>query len=617
MVTLRELLERIAHVRTKERRIILGVGIFRFLVALACAVLGYFLLDWVFDLPYAARLAFAAIGLSVVGYVFYKHLIRELRKIQDDDEIALRIESRNPDLRNRLISTLQLSREAGSGAYVGSPELIAALESETLRMSEPLDFFRIINKELLIRMGVVAVLVLAIKAALVVRYPEYFSALGVRLVRPNAQFPTRTHFKMIKVKGGGFERILAPLKETGMVPRGEELVVEVTAEGDIPQEAGTLLFRSTTRDGAVPIELQPLGGAVFRGALAKALDDMDLIVELGDARSERLPIKVLARPEVDVNASGDCIQYALPAYTKEAPPPPEKFGGLSTLIGSTADVRFVPTKSLAEARLERNDGQSFSFQKRMGQRSVKDKDGNVTQVPEEWWEFPKFPVDKNGSFHLALKDTDGLTNSQPPVEYAIEARPDIQPFIRMVKPTRDLTVTPVAKVNVTFTARDDWGLRTVWLCYRLQTGEAAASGTAPDTNGVKRLERAAPHERNPAPVSFTWDLAALSVKPGDQLVFWLEADDFCDTNDIPPPPRVRPGADEPAAQPAPATPQKSFPRSSDVKLTVISREEKIMELQAELERLYQQIVHAKEGQEELKTKVRIILEELQKLKGGD
>jgi hypothetical protein len=173
----------------------------------------------------------------------------------------------------------------------------------------------------------------------------------------------------------------------------------------------------------------------------------------------------------------------------------------------------------------------------------------------------------------------------------------------------------VARVGVTFTARDDWGLRTVWLCYRLQTGENVATGNAPETNGVKRLEREAPHERNPAPVSFTWDLAALSLKPGDQLVFWLEADDYCDTNDIPPPPRVRPGADEPAVQPAPATPQKVFPRSSDVKLTVISREEKIMELQAELERLYQQIVHAKEGQEELKTKVRIILEELQKLKG--
>jgi hypothetical protein len=49
-------------------------------------------------------------------------------------------------------------------------------------------------------------------------------------------------------------------------------------------------------------------------------------------------------------------------------------------------------------------------------------------------------------------------------------------------------------------------------------------------------------------------------------------------------------------------------------LTVISKEEKALELQAEVERLYQQLVTAKENQEELKMKLRILLEEIQKLK---
>ena len=40
------------------------------------------------------------------------------------------------------------------------------------------------------------------------------------------------------------------------------------------------------------------------------------------------------------------------------------------------------------------------------------------------------------------------------------------------------------------------------------------------------------------------------------------------------------------------------------------------ELQAEVERLYQLLVHQKENQEELKAKVRVLLEEIQRLKAA-
>ncbi|MCY3020286.1 MAG: hypothetical protein NTW87_14810, partial [Planctomycetota bacterium] len=258
MITLAELQSRIAAVRRKERRVVFMAGFFRTLVALVAAVLAYFVMDLVFELPYAARLVFASAGLAAVGYVTYKHLIRELRRIQDDDEIALRVETRNADLHGRLISTLQLARASKTGEYVGSPELIAALEAETTRMSEPLDFFRIINTEMVVKFGVAAALIVAIKVALVIKFPEYYSALGTRLVRPNAHFPTKTHIKVIKATGGGFERSLFPEGQAGVVPRGEELLVEVTIDGSyIPQQSGILAYKSLARDVTVPIELLP------------------------------------------------------------------------------------------------------------------------------------------------------------------------------------------------------------------------------------------------------------------------------------------------------------------------------------------------------------------------
>src|SRR5437773_1021695 len=110
MSTLADLRYRIANVRQKERNVVIMAGAFRLILALVGVVIAYFLIDWIFDLPYAARLIFTAAGFGALGYVVYKYLICELRRIVDEDDVALRVEARNPDLRGRLISTLQLSR---------------------------------------------------------------------------------------------------------------------------------------------------------------------------------------------------------------------------------------------------------------------------------------------------------------------------------------------------------------------------------------------------------------------------------------------------------------------------------------------------------------------------
>jgi len=150
----------------------------------------------------------------------------------------------------------------------------------------------------------------------------------------------------------------------------------------------------------------------------------------------------------------------------------------------------------------------------------------------------------------------------------------------------------------------------MWIVYRVQqeiNGETVIGE-------VKRIERVFPKEKDAAPkvippTPFVWDIAALNSKVGDQIVFWLEADDECGGNDSMPTGRARRPTDAPVDPNA-----KFYPRSNDVKLTVVSREDKALELQAEVERLYQLLVQQKENQEELKAKVRILLEEIQKLK---
>ena len=608
MATLADLQDRLAQVRSKERWFIAIQGFCRVLVTLILIVIAYFLLDWFVDLPFNARMVSVAVGAIAVGYVFYHYVIAELRRIQDDDEMALRVEARNPDLRGRLISTLQLVRTKKAGVYAGSDQLITALEDETVRMSDPLDFTQIVSTTMLKRLLIAALIVVAVKAVLLLSFPDYFKALAERLYNPEKQYPTKTRIKDIKVPD--------------YVARGEDIPVEVTLDPlfKIPQKtdkaekAGTLYFISTKLNTSIPVDLAfPANGEVFKGQLAKALEDVDLVIEIGDVRTKRKSIRVVARPEVDTSRSIDGIHYKLPDYTEETDPPLQKFGALSALQGSVADVKFTATKQLKSAVIERLDGRKYPMTPVPPPPS---KDPQTPPEPERMtWAVSGVPIDKSGTFHVSLVDDNGLTNSLPALEYPIDARPDLVPMIKLVRPTRDATVTPTARPTIRYNARDDYGVRVVWLCYKIKSespeGVARSDGHYDDEKKIptQRKEYKIDRDENKklrkemTGATLMWDLAEIKAKVGDQIVFWLECDDYCDTNDDTAIRKNRDGEIE-----------SKYPRTQDVKFTVISRADKEAELRAELAKLNLQIEQHAKKEEDDKLKVLEIMEAIEKLK---
>ena len=608
MATLADLQDRLARVRSKERVYIAIQGICRVLVALILVIIAYFLLDWLVDLPYDARLIAAGIGLIGVFYVFYRYIYLELRRIQDDDEMALRVEARNPELRGRLISTLQLNRTKNKGVYVGSDQMIAALEDETVRMSGPLDFSMIVNTTVLKRVLIAAAIVVVVKVVLLYNFPDYFKALAERLVSPEKQYPTKTRIKEIKTPE--------------YVARGDDIPVEVILDptSRIPEKneksdkpAGMLYFLNTKSGTNIPIELPfPTSGETFKGQLSKALEDVDLIIEIGDVRTKRKTIKVVARPEVDTSRSNDGVQYHLPAYTEEPLPSPQKFGALGQLQGSTADIKFTATKQLKSAVIERLDGRKYPM---IAVPVAPPKDPQTPAEPERMtWTVSGIPLDKSGTFHVTLVDDNGLGNSLPALEYPIDARPDLVPMIKLIKPTRDATVTPTARPIIRYNARDDWGMRVVWLCYKIKN---ESPETAARSDGKYDDEKKIPTQkkeylidrdenkrirRELTAATITWDLSEIKVKPGDQIIFWLECDDYCTTNDDVATRKTKDGELD-----------SKYPRTQDVKFTVISRQDKEAELRAELEKLNQQIEQHAKKEEDDKVKVLEIMEALEKL----
>jgi hypothetical protein len=584
MAALDDLLRRLESVRRSERRVALVTGAARTVVALVVAVLAYFLFDWLSEPPLSGRWAAAGLLLGLAGWVFFRGVVREWRRGADDDEVALRLEERHPELGGRLIATVQLTRAKIEGRFTASEELLEALNAETVRFAAPIAFLGIVRRELMRNAVAAAGLLLVVQIVSLVCLPGHFEALALRLVHAEQPFPTRTRIQEFAV----------PFH----VARGEELAVAVRLDPahEVPGTPGTLTFRDAVSGVDTAVDLTPVPGSstAFRGVLPQALDDVLVRAQCGDARTGWRRVIVRPRPEV----RSATVRYHLPSYTREPDPPPARLGPLEAIQGSTADLTLEATQPLVEARLIERSGLQIPFTRTDGEGLC-------------WKLSEPFPIVRTTSFRLLLQDHHGLLNNKPVVEYPVAARPDAPPAIRLKRPVRDVTVTPRARLRVLFDARDDYGLRVVWLVGRVTHEGQAEDAAAEQRYELEVLPR--PLKGQPPPVlnltgqELTWGLEKLSLKVGDRVVFWLEADDFCPANNLPP---ARGGPAEAPAKAGPPGPW--YPRTGDVRLIVISQEEKALEIQGRIARLFEELRGLKDNQEELKRKVRDLIETLQK-----
>jgi len=588
MASLADIQRRLEHVRTRERNVIMMTGLARAFLTLLASVLVYFVFDLLFKLPFWARWITVLGLLSYLGYTVYKYLILELRKILDDDEIALRIEARNPDLRGRLISTLQLRRAEKSGGFAGSQELLEALEEDTLSAAGPLDFLKVINKEAMVRFMVAAGVVLAIKLACLIKFPEYFEALAHRLVDSESEFPTNVRISEIS----------APAS----VPRGEEVIVTVKLDEryEIPTSPMEVVFHSKNGDTTVPLDGE--GHNVYKAKLDKALEDFTPEAHCGDAvKALKDKVRVVPIPEV----KSGTMQYVLPEYARgafETDPKPEDFGPINVLMGSTVAVEFEATKPLVSASLDFSDNTSAPMEKA-------DNSGIHWRLKEP------YKVTKNVTYHVNLYDEDKLHNSQPPVEYSVRPKDDGVPFVRLKRPAKDATAPPKLRPKVIFDAKDDYGLKKITLAYRIQKELKGEGGAAQIQQGqIVRIPLEIPELKgfNPKPLAdypLNWNLEPLNLQVGDQLVFWIEADDYCEYNREALQRKPHNGdAPEP-----PAEQRKALGSSNEVKLTIISAADKMLEIQAEIARQMEQVGEAKKSEEDVKKETRDLFEQLKNM----
>jgi hypothetical protein len=574
-----QLKSRLRAIAKRERQVVVLSGIAKVLIALAVFSAAFFLVDWLFVLPVAARLLLLLGGLCAAGWVAKTDLRDPLRERRDEITTALKIEKRFPELRDRLISVVQLA----DGAPGASPELLARLELDTAQMATPLNFADVINWRFLRKILLIAGAILAVGIFSGVIFPQYVATTFRRMFFGDVRYPSLTRIEVRQ----------APTR----LVQGADWTLEVKLAGRIPSLA-TLKIRNV-RAGAeggrkwTSVPLRPIVGYTYGVTLEKVPQSFEYQVLAGDAWTEPQVVQV----QIPVAVLDPLLDVQPPAYSGLPALKDEPLAGATVMEGATVTLRVPTTKPLTKGALLTAAGETLSLTPLAG------GSGAAATFIVALAGGPAAPtsgvlVARNGvaSFTVRVKDTEGLENPEPRVLYSLRVQKDQLPKVRLVSPKSDRISVPYAEWKIAYEADDDFGVRAAWLAWEARptvAGDGARADEGPgDADGAAKPLREGRIPLQGIPDALRWegqsrlDMVAARTTPGETLTVWVEVADArggVTTNGLPGP--------------------ESVGRSQPLQFMIVDENAKWEEIQKRLGTIEEEVVNLQDRQEGVKKAV--------------
>lgn len=497
-----ELQRRLRALRGRLRRLIVLAGASRLVLAVVGALAVALALDWSLKLESPGRFVLLAAALLGWAYALARFLVRPLRVRMADDDLALLVERQHPGLRDRLISTVQLTRSHGVAPL--SQAMVDRLASDTRVEVAGLRFEDAASARQPSLWALAALLAIAIACTYTALFPANAAVFAYRFFDPlsSVEWPRRTALTVLAYDKDGHT---LPF-EGGLVhvPRGEDLNLLVRAartSGALwrpPRRVNVYYRYAAGAAGSRSVAMAQ--EAEYRTGFPTVTEPFTFYITGDDAVTQTFRVDVRNRPRIEELR----LSIRAPAYTGE----PERVqadgrGAISALAGSLVHIELSTSKPIAAAP------------------------GSAAIVIEGQAPIPLAfagaPTRLAGAFTLranqkeyaiALVDTDGLSNS-PPATYRLDVRPDREPAVKLPMPGASKKVTPRAVVPIRLIAEDDYGVTRSRFVFRRGEKAEPVSHAFPDEPApAKKVEHA--HE---------WDLTTLNLKEYDTLRVHGEAED--------------------------------------------------------------------------------------------
>ena len=473
--------------RRRFRWLTLMRGVCAGLLAFLGGLLILSLADWLIVMEDGTRYGLSG-GVYLVGLLITWFMcVRPLLRVLDERELAAMIEREEPSLRTKLLSAVELAEDGGRAD---------SADFRKLAQQDVVDDLRGVQMNLflpagLIRSWLVAGALVLLVTGTVAAF-ESGRTLLLRAIAPMANIDRVSRNEI---------HVLHPVGGDASAPENDSLSIQIRVDGP-KLEAVPLLESRTVKDGkteTLKVMMTGVEGTVreYESSIAMARAEIEYRLHAGDAVSRWFTLQSVPRPLVEAFGKS----YTYPDYTGHEPLTlREEKGDLTGLVGTEVALSIFLDQPVETAQLH------LVTETRTNQLDF------VRAQPKEW--RLTLPLTENGTFSVHVATADGLDNKFRP-EYAITARPDQVPTIKIKEPKNAVTARPEDVIFIAGEAVDDIGLRDIEQLVKINdqpwVTNTVKLAAKPGTNTVFQLD---------------WDLLKLDAKPGDEVLTRFTAVDL-------------------------------------------------------------------------------------------
>jgi hypothetical protein len=461
----------------KERRFTHTRGLCTLLLWLVAMVLLDLGIDWLFDMPGTARLAMLAGNLAVLGWVAWRGWLGKLVGY-NSVRVALEVEGRHPELKNLLVSFVQLGRSATIDASA-SPALLEAMRSQAVHDTAPINFREIVNYRELKKLFAVSAIAVLLFGGYTVNWPDILKTLFYRMLNPNTAlgYPTNTHILEDKITWRLQDG--TPLgRSSPFIRHGEPAVLEVPCDGMVPSEGALRLRLPNGKPETVRIARDTTTGK-FTHTLTGNFTDFQYSMKIGDATSRTYKVTVVPPPHVvkatvrletpgyagGENLTRDELNLAVPEGTKltwtlQFDRPLD----LATLVRLPVLPAPQPLSAAAPAAVGGTAKPATSTP------SATARPIEMTVAGDGLSATCKLAADESFPYCFQWTDRQFKFVYREDVRYLVQIETDTPPDLEILRPTSDLKATVRKNLEVTFRGSDNYGLTAASLIYTINDG---------------------------------------------------------------------------------------------------------------------------------------------------
>lgn len=548
--------EHLAELRGRVRFLMWVSGLSWTILVLFGGLLISGVLDWMihFDDP-GLRLVIGVGLLVAAGVIAWRQLIRPLVQPLTTTFLALRIEKRFPGLHSRVLSAVEFLQHR-LDSRLGSPELQHAVVTDAMKDLAKIEPGDIVETKSVKRITIAGAVLCAMIGTVVILHPLEAATSVKRLMFPFAQCPWPRQTELRLVRPDLSPVVQAPDRPL-LIARGDTLELYVVdTRGRLPDR---IWFEHRSDDDS-PSRREPLRQTTLRDEKGRAYEAavISWVASRGPLQfratggdDDTMPffhVDVVQPPTLESLR----VTVKPPEYSRRPEEElPQGVGHVNGLLGTKISIQAKADSPLKTARLR-----------------VADKPPQTLDIGEDRLTFTAmFTITDPGvtGYWFELIDEAGFSDPEAP-RFELRGIADSTPDVVIEQPVADVLLAADAELPVKVLAKDDLGLAEVRLSY-----------TVGDDPTVKQIPLvSATGDNEPmllATPEYVWKLEAMSLQPGDRIVFRAEAIDAYNL-----------GPDRHVG--------KSPPRT----ITIVSREEKQKELAGRVGDLLEDLQQATELQ---------------------